>query len=146
MAIPPQFKDLIEVDVNTLTYAPHIWFNDFWLLRDYLVGGWVGGWVVAGVGMRASSGREASLGGGGFGLLPAPETARNLLPLFTGPCPLPPAPCPAPLLQVPVNSTVTELPLHFELGTSPAWKHLLMSQVGGARWGALRGRRGLGQG
>ena len=48
MAIPPQFKDLIEVDVNTLTYAPHVWFNDFWLLRDYLVGGWWPGWVERG--------------------------------------------------------------------------------------------------
>jgi hypothetical protein len=56
MAIPPQFKDLIEVDVNTLTYAPHVWFNDFWLLRDYLVGGWVGGWV-GGLGKGGRVGR-----------------------------------------------------------------------------------------
>ncbi|EFN57413.1 hypothetical protein CHLNCDRAFT_142853 [Chlorella variabilis] len=36
-AVPPQYKDLADVDPATLTYAPHIWFNNFWLLRDYLV-------------------------------------------------------------------------------------------------------------
>jgi len=41
---------VIEVDAGTQTYTPHVWFNDFWLLRDYLVGGcgvvWGGvGWT-----------------------------------------------------------------------------------------------------
>lgn len=39
MQVPPQYKDSIDVDPSTMTYAPHTWFNDFWLLRDYMVGG-----------------------------------------------------------------------------------------------------------
>lgn len=37
MQVPPQYKDSIDVDPSTMTYAPHTWFNDFWLLRDYMV-------------------------------------------------------------------------------------------------------------
>jgi hypothetical protein len=37
MAVPPQYKGLVDVDDAAMTYAPLIWFNDFWLLRDYLV-------------------------------------------------------------------------------------------------------------
>jgi hypothetical protein len=36
--VPPQYKNSMDIDGATLTYAPHVWFNDFWLLRDYLVG------------------------------------------------------------------------------------------------------------
>ena len=68
MQIPPQYKDVIQVDAATGTYAPHVWFNEFWLLRDYLA---------------------------------------------------------------PVNASLAELTLHFELGGIAAWKYMLMSQVGG---------------
>lgn len=34
-----------------------------------------------------------------------------------------------PTPQVPVNSSLSELTLHFELSTTPAWKHLVMSQL-----------------
>lgn len=64
--VPPQYKDVIQVDPATMTYSPHVWFNTFWLLRDDLV---------------------------------------------------------------PVNSSLSELTLHFELSTTPAWKHLVMSQL-----------------
>lgn len=37
-AIPPQYKDVIAVDEPSMTYWPHMWFNEFWLLRDNMVG------------------------------------------------------------------------------------------------------------
>ncbi|GAB4824016.1 hypothetical protein N2152v2_011062 [Parachlorella kessleri] len=36
-AIPPQYKDVLAVDESTMTYWPHMWFNEFWLLRDHMV-------------------------------------------------------------------------------------------------------------
>ena len=37
-AIPPQYKGVFEADETTPgAYLPHIWFNDFWMLRDYMV-------------------------------------------------------------------------------------------------------------
>ncbi len=39
--IPPQYKGVLELDEsNPGVYLPHIWFNDFWLLKDYLVCVW----------------------------------------------------------------------------------------------------------
>ena len=38
LAIPPQYKGIFEADeVTPGAYLPHIWFNDFWMLRDYMV-------------------------------------------------------------------------------------------------------------
>lgn len=37
LQVPPQYKDVIVVNPEALTYSPHIWFNDFWTLRDHLV-------------------------------------------------------------------------------------------------------------
>jgi hypothetical protein len=64
--VPPQYKEVIQVDPTTMTYSPHVWFNTFWLLRDDLV---------------------------------------------------------------PVNASLPELTLHFELSATPAWKHLVLSQL-----------------
>lgn len=36
-AIPPQYKGVIDVDESTMTYWPHVWFNEFWMLRDHMV-------------------------------------------------------------------------------------------------------------
>lgn len=35
--IPPQYKGVLQINEKTERYYPHVWFNDFWLLRDYLV-------------------------------------------------------------------------------------------------------------
>ncbi|KAL6786103.1 hypothetical protein ACKKBG_A01415 [Auxenochlorella protothecoides x Auxenochlorella symbiontica] len=35
--IPPQYKGFVDMDEVTLTYAPFVWYNNFWLLRDYLI-------------------------------------------------------------------------------------------------------------
>lgn len=78
-AVPPHLVSLLEADPATNTYAPLVWFNDFWLLRDYLV---------------------------------------------------------------PVNETLTELTLHFELSSVVSWKHMIMSQMDHSfsmqkDWGAM---------
>lgn len=36
-AVPPHYRPHIALDTLTQTYAPILWFNDFWLLREYLV-------------------------------------------------------------------------------------------------------------
>lgn len=36
-AIPPQYKGLVDVDALSMTYVPWTWYNNFWLLRDYLL-------------------------------------------------------------------------------------------------------------
>lgn len=36
-SIPPQFKDTLSLDEPSATYWPHIWFNDFWMLREYMI-------------------------------------------------------------------------------------------------------------
>ncbi|KAL4425896.1 hypothetical protein ABPG75_009912 [Micractinium tetrahymenae] len=78
-AVPPHLAPLVEADPATLTYPPLIWFNDFWLLRDYLV---------------------------------------------------------------PVNGSLPELTLHFELSSVVGWKYMLMSQMDHSfsmqrDWGAM---------
>ncbi|KAL4445724.1 hypothetical protein ABPG77_008923 [Micractinium sp. CCAP 211/92] len=78
-ALPPHVAPLLEADPATSTYTPLIWFNDFWLLRDYLV---------------------------------------------------------------PVNDTLSELTLHFELSSIASWKYMLMSQMDHSfsmqkSWGAM---------
>ena len=35
--IPPHFLNTIDIDPATHHYRPHTWFNEFWMLRDYLV-------------------------------------------------------------------------------------------------------------
>lgn len=35
--IPPQYKKVIQINQESQRYYPHVWFNDFWMLRDYLV-------------------------------------------------------------------------------------------------------------
>lgn len=42
LAAPPHLAPLLDVNPAAATYTPFVWFNDFWLLRDYLVGpqGW----------------------------------------------------------------------------------------------------------
>lgn len=37
--VPPQYRDVLEVDEPTMTYWPHIWFNDFWMLKEKMVRG-----------------------------------------------------------------------------------------------------------
>ena len=56
-----------------------------------------------------------------FPLLPGPGSAAL--------CATPQIARAAPFLQVPVNGSLPELTLHFELSTVAAWKHLLMSQM-----------------
>lgn len=34
---PHQMAPLLDVDIATMTYAPTLWLNDFWLMRDYLL-------------------------------------------------------------------------------------------------------------
>ena len=35
--IPPHMMNIVHVIPGTKLYTPHIYFNDFWLLRDYLI-------------------------------------------------------------------------------------------------------------
>lgn len=35
--IPPHMMNIINVVPGTTSYTPHIYFNDFWLLKDYLI-------------------------------------------------------------------------------------------------------------
>lgn len=42
--VPPHLKQgVIQVDPASMTYSPHVWFNDFWLLREHLVRPAIGG-------------------------------------------------------------------------------------------------------
>lgn len=53
----------------------------------------------------------------------------------------PPAPPPWPP-QVPMNETVSEVELHLELSTLPAWKFMIFTQVEGlAGWAGGRAQR-----
>ena len=99
------------MDPATLTYAPHIWFNNFWLLRDYLVGAGQGG--VEGVEWQGWLRRAACRSASVSGATSAP--AR---------------PAPPCVPQVPVNESLAELELHLELSSVASWKYMLMSQVG----------------
>lgn len=35
--LPPHLLNIIDIDKTTSRYRPHTWYNEFWMLRDYLV-------------------------------------------------------------------------------------------------------------
>ena len=105
-----------------MSYAPHIWFNDFWLLRDYLVSGrrWgrCGAWPIATAPGRWP--RSPRIG------------CRRALP--TPPARAMRARARPRQAQVPMNASVGEVTLHLELSSVPAWKFMILNQVRGGGW------------
>lgn len=69
--IPPQYKGFVDMDEVTLTYAPFVWYNNFWLLRDYLVSLGLRAADFASIGMvnwdRLEGGQWACVMGGAAG-------------------------------------------------------------------------------
>ena len=69
-------QGVIKVDPATMTYSPHVWFNDFWLLREHLVRhpgrDGAAGRVLVGAGQQRG---KQGLGAGGGGSCAACQSA-----------------------------------------------------------------------